>query len=74
MMETKYGMEKPVRLSFAEEETEPRGMIDGQAGELVDYTAWIQTSLDGEMVRANQEGGGATLCRQACRRRAALNG
>lgn len=51
-METKYGMEKPVRLSFGKNEPEVRGIVVEGTDDLVGYKAWTLTGLDGEQVRA----------------------
>lgn len=50
MLETEYGVAKPVLMSYGENDYGPRGIFDIDSGELVPYFLWIATRPDGTQV------------------------
>lgn len=50
MMETKYGLGKPVRIGYGDEDFGPRGILDPATGELVSYFLWVFSRPDGTEV------------------------
>lgn len=51
MLVTQYGIGKPVRISYGEEDPGPRGMFDTASGEFVPYGLWILEKSDGTQVQ-----------------------
>ena len=50
MLVAQYGIEKPVRISFGEDDPGPRGMFDTASDDFIPYGLWILNKPDGTQV------------------------